>query len=165
MPVAVGAVGGSVQTLAGAQVAACEKQHHLTQAHQQGTIRTSETGRTTSFLACSWPPPPGADADGFSLIKVADVQGPGADEASGTTRADRISGPCRAVVLSYEYGSQGGGEHVPPFRVTPGTVTDLATPGRKWAGDPANLSFYPLRDEVVVLHNDKNLLADTRCAP
>ena len=164
-PVAAGAVGGTVQALAGAQVAACEKQHHLTQAHQQGRILTTETGRTTSFLTCSWPPPPGADADGFSLIKLSDVQGPGADEASGTTRADRISGPCRAVVLSYEYGSQGGGEHVPPFRVTPGTVTDLATPGRKWAGDPANLSFYPLRDEVVVLHNDKNLLTDARCAP
>ena len=164
-PVAAGAVGGTVQALAGAQVAACEKQHHLTQAHQRGTIRTTRTGRTTSFLTCSWPPPPGADADGFSLIKLSDIQGPGADEASGTTHADRISGPCRAVVLSYEYGSQGGGEHVPPFRVTPGTLTDLATPGRKWAGDPASLSFYPLRDEVVVLHNDKNLLTDARCAP
>jgi len=159
-----GAAGGTVQTLAGAQVAACEKQHHLTQAHQQGAIRTTGAGRTTSFLTCSWPPPPGADADGFSLIKLSDVQGPGADEASGTTRADRINGPCRAVVLSYEYGSQGGGEHVAPFTVTSGTVTDLETPGRKWAGDLADLPFYPPRDEVVVLHNDKNELTDARCA-
>ena len=152
------------KAVAAAQVAACEQQHGLTQARRAGPTQASDTGMTVPFRACEWPPPPGADPDGFSVITLSDVPGPGTYEATGTTRADRISGPCEELLLSYDYGHQGYSQHQPAFRAAPGTVTDLELRGKQWTGDRATLSFYPARDEVVVLHNSHFVLADARCA-
>ena len=152
------------KAVSAAQVAACEQQHGLTQARRAGPTRTSDTGMTVPFRACEWPPPPGADPDGFSLTTLSDVPGPGTYEATGTTRADRISTPCEELLLSYDYGHQGYSQHQPAFRAAPGTVTDLELRGKQWTGDRATLSFYPARDEVVVLHNSHYVLADARCA-
>ena len=58
-------------------------------------------------------------------------------------------------------------EHLPPIRGRPGET--LRSNGEAWSPaafgevEDRTLAFYPARGELVVLHNDKNMLEDVRC--
>lgn len=137
----------------------CEAQHQLTAQAQM----LSRTVATTAFDSCTWPPPPYADSDGFSEITVASVPGPGQSEASDATAVDRITGPCRTFDLFYDFGTQGNLKHLAPFLARPDLVTSLDAPGDPWQPGVSALDFYPSRNEVDVVHNDKNGLANATC--
>ena len=137
----------------------CEVQHQLT-AQAQMLVRTVATN---AFDSCSWPPPPYADSDGFSEITAQSVPGPDQTEASDATAVDRITGPCRTFDLSYDFGTQGNLKHLAPFLARPDLVTSLDAPGDPWPPGVSALHFYPSRNEVDVVHNDKNGLANATC--
>jgi hypothetical protein len=138
------------------EVRACMQQHGLKEAHT-----TISQGETVTFASCDWPPPSYAGADGYSEIKVVTVAGPGQDEASGTNLADRITAPCQELKVSYTLGSQGLYQHLPPFTVN---ADEIYWRNREiWQGDRSTLSFSPARGEIVILHNDKEILDSATC--
>jgi len=151
----------------------CEIAHHL---KKQRDRLDTHNGITFSF--CAWLPPAWADRDGYSEIIVRTVPGPGLSEASDANEADYIKIPCHTVQLTYDFESQGDFEHQPPFTANAGDVlaedgplpTDASqSPATANAGDVlpsqyrSKLSSYPLRDEVVYLHNDKQGLYSASC--
>jgi hypothetical protein len=150
---------GSTPLAVTAHVDQCESQHGLTGQ----TEKISRTVATTAFDSCTWPAPPYADADGFTEITLQTVPGPGQDEASDTDWADRVTGPCRTFVLSYDFGLQGALKHLAPFTAPAGLLTSIDQPGSAWPGGVRALSFYPARDEVDVLHNSNDVLASAAC--
>jgi hypothetical protein len=91
-----------------AHVDRCENQHLLTRQRQS----VSRTVAITAYDSCTWPAPSYADADGFTGITVQTVPGPGQTEASDASSADRITGPCRAFALTYDFGFQGAAKHL-----------------------------------------------------
>ena len=141
-----------------AQVRACEERHQMSQAQQRFT--TSDY--SFSFRFCQWPPPPYADGDGFYEIVVATVEGPGAYEALGTTLVDRIHGPCGVFRLAYDFGKMGGSEHLSPFQARPEELL-FGGDGNPYQGSKSELSFYPGRDEVDLLHNGSYQLFTASC--
>jgi hypothetical protein len=116
----------------------------------------------TVFANCDWPPPGYADQTGYSEIRIAATDGvSNASEAAGDGLADRIVSTCSTLSLAYTFGAQGAETHYPPFTARPG---DFVTPtGEPWTGDRRQLRFYPGRNEVVVLRNDKSLLDVATC--
>jgi hypothetical protein len=159
----------------------CVQEHELTQAAQTRPPQPGETDiarpeplpefavfEQRAFATCEWPPPPGAFADGYRAITVTMVDGPGEFEATGSTYADRVESRCEVLELDYLFGSMGEFEHLPPIRGRPGET--LRNNGEPWSaaefgeGEARTLPFYPGRDELVVLHNNKNVLEDVRCA-
>jgi hypothetical protein len=159
----------------------CVQEHELTQAAQTRPPQPGETDiarpdplpefavfEQRAFATCDWPPPPGAFADGYRAITVTMVDGPGEFEATGSTYADRVESRCEVLELDYLFGSMGEFEHLPPIRGRPGET--LRNNGEPWSaaefgeGEARTLPFYPGRDELVVLHNNKNVLEDVRCA-
>lgn len=159
----------------------CVREHALTQASQTRPPQPGETEivkpeplpqfavfEQQVFATCDWPPPPGAFPDGYRAIAVTTVDGPGEFEATGSTYADRVESRCEVLELDYLFGSMGEFEHLPPIRGRPGET--LRNNGEAWSpaafgeGEDRTLPFYPGRDELVVLHNNKNVLEDVRCA-
>jgi hypothetical protein len=138
-----GGAGASGSPIAAKEVRACMNQHQLALAH--AVIRRSST---TTFAFCDWPPPPYADPTGYTAIRVATVDGPGADSASGDNLAYRITSTCRLYRLAYSFGKQGAYSHLKPFLARPGLITRIDQPAKIWRGA---LPFYPSRGEVVVL--------------
>jgi hypothetical protein len=141
-----------------AQLRACEERHQMTQAQQRFT--TSDYA--FSFRFCQWPAPSFADGDGFSEITVSTVEGPGAYEALGTTLVDRIHGPCAVFRLAYDFGKMGDSEHLAPFLAHPEELL-FGGKGDPYPGQKNELSFYPDRDEVDVLHNGSYQLFTASC--
>jgi len=76
-----------------------------------------------------------------------------------------VESRCASLELGYLFGSMGEFEHLPPIR---GPARRCAATARRGRRPPSGkgdrtLPFSPARDELVVLHNDKNLLEDVRC--
>ena len=143
--------------IAAAMVQRCEAAHGLAQARV--TVQAA-TGLT--FASCEWPPGPGADPDGFTAIRVDEVKGPGGYEATGTDFAYVIHSPCPSIEASFSFGSQGAFSHSPPYTVRVGSI--VTVDGKPWTGDSRTLGFYPARNDIVILHNLKNVLDSATCA-
>ena len=166
------------------KVAACERTHGLSAAQVQRPPGPGESHvdrsqilpRTQApvffeqktFTSCGWPPPAGADSDGYRAITVTVTNGPGDSEASGRSLADRIESNCKMLQLEYSYRKMGGQSRFRPFRASPGDVwapsnangyARIAEVGTTTA-DRVNLPFYPGRSEVVVLGNDATGIPD-----
>lgn len=141
-----------------AQLRACEESHQMSQAQQRFKI----SDYRFAFRFCQWPPPSYADGDGFTEITVDILKGPGAYEALGTTFVDRVHGPCAQFGLAYDFGKQGGFEHLAPFPAKPGQLL-LGGNGDPYPGSPSELDFYPDRDEVDVLHNGSYVIFTASC--
>jgi hypothetical protein len=127
---------------------------------EHATIRSPAV---TLFADCNWPPPGYADRDGYSEIRVTNSDGVlGDSEAQGDGRADRITSNCSVLQLAYTFASQGAESHLTPFTAR---IGDIMTPnGAAWIGDRSRLSFYPARNEIVVLRNNKNVLDHASCS-
>src|SRR5256885_1019645 len=180
----VGAVAAVVATSGGGpdkatKVAACERAHGLSAAQVQRPPRPGESRVDRSqvgppdqaslvfeqktFASCDWPPPPGADSDGYRAITVTVTNGPVAQpESSGRTIADRIESNCKRLRLEYTYAHTGDQTHLRPFQASPGDIWGLSgdTSGYSRIAQTGttsayhvHLPFYPRRREVVVLRN------------
>jgi hypothetical protein len=143
------------------RVDACMGRHGLSSAKQISHADDEELGYDTTIALCSWPPAVGADADGYREITVRTVNGPGENEATGESWADRIAAPCPEVFLSYTFGKQGQFSHLPPLRAVPNSI--MTVDGEPWDGSSIELRFYPQRNEIVVLHNSSYFLDDATC--
>jgi hypothetical protein len=144
---------------AAAQVRTCMTDHHLSQA--QPTIPFPAPNQLV-IASCAWPPPPGAQQDGFTAIDLTTVPGPGQDEASDATAIDRITSPCTRIQLIYTNGSQGKSNFV-KFVVTVPTVTSMDTEPGPWTGSADQLSFDPGPNEVDYIRNDDQTLSGASC--
>jgi predicted Ser/Thr protein kinase len=160
------------------QLAACLHNHGLASASlvrrpQSGETQISRAANVAYFqqqtyATCTWPPAIGANPDGYRAITVTQEPGPGATTASGVDVADRIEAPCQAVQLAYSFGSQGAFTRIPAFRAAAGTLWAYQPSGRTGTFAPASpigtqLPFYPLRNEVDILHNDNTRLDTVSC--
>jgi hypothetical protein len=132
------------------------QQHDLKEAHS-----TISQGESITFARCDWPPPSYAGADGYSAIKEVIVTGPGQGEVSGTDLADRITAPCQKLKVSYTFESMGAYQYLPPFTVNADEI--YWQNGEIWQGDRSTLNFYPARGEIVILHNDKEVIDSATC--
>jgi TIR domain len=169
---AIVATGGGGGPDKAAKVAACERAHGLRSEQDRRPPRSGETRvdpsqvisgvPQTVFASCTWPPPPGADSDGYRAIAVSMVKGPGEGEYTGRTIADRIESRCRTLELEYSHAFMGEQTRFEPFRARPGdiwapseTASGFARIGKIGtpSGNQAKLLFYPGRDEVIVLHS------------
>jgi hypothetical protein len=151
------------------RVQACEVQHRMKTASEKTESSETIPGnggpdqfvRHTAFRSCAWPRSQYSDGDGYLEIKVQTVQGPGESEASGTDEADRITAPCRQLIVAYQFGAQGGYENERPITITADTL--VTSYGEPWKNENGALSFYPEAGEFVVLHNMKHYIQGARC--
>ncbi len=164
-----------------AEIAACERTHGMSAAEVTRPPRPGETqisrsdiptasapGGTfmqTTYASCSWPPPPGADPDGYRAITVTLTEGPGQDDASGRDFMDVIESHCVRLRLTYALEFMGVEKVLPPILAGPG---DIWAPGASAdlsriaeIGSPTqqqlDLPYYPPPDSVVVLHGQEAL--------
>jgi hypothetical protein len=150
----------SPEQVAASRVAQCKAQHHMTRQSEQ----RQKPDSVTAFVSCAWPPLPYTDADGFAEITAETRSRPDESEASGASSVDRIIGSCHTFTLSYDFGYQGDLQHRPPFNAPTGLITSLDAPGSPWPPGASALDFYPGRNEVAVIHNSHNGIADAKCA-
>jgi hypothetical protein len=143
------------------RIQACEKTHNMTKAQQ---VITGSDGLWHDFRSCVWPAPPYADRDGFIQLTVETTDGiPGASEADGTGLVDRIKGPCGTFVLAYDFGKQGGSQHLRPFAAVPGDLF-IGGEGQRYDGPKSDLPLpYPESNEVDIFHNYSYLIASASC--
>lgn len=153
------------------KVSACMKAHGLEQARSTEWRKAPKqigdiSNRTRVFQACDWPPPDGADPDGYTEIRVRFARG-----LRSTTEwpigpfAFRItSNNCAtfAVALSTSGGAFERG-HPPPVIVHPNEIK--TADGKPWHNGPggSRLLFLQERDEADVLYNDHYSLDDITC--
>lgn len=163
------------------RIIACERAHGLSLAEEQRPPRAGETSIALSalpagasqvaFASCGWPPPPGADPDGYRAITVTTSNGPGLGDASNRDFVDRIESHCKVLRLSYIYELTGSQIPFAPFKAAPG---EIWAPGghtgyhfmRVGKIGPSEyrlgLSFYPAPTEVVVIHGQE-ILKQIQC--
>ncbi len=147
-----------------AQVRSCMAQHGLSRAKETQHRETEGPYSTVAFASCLWPPPEWADEDGYSEIVVRGDAGPGTEEATGDTEADRFAAPCSEMEVAYSFGKQGAFQRRPPFSLLRGTIMFQGYVGPEvWKGDQRRLPFYPDRDEGVVIHSAAYRLDFVRC--
>jgi hypothetical protein len=139
------------------QLQACEHAHGMSHRHQAVTASIAESG----FATCDWPPQRFSDPDGFSLISVETLAGPGGSEASDATAIDRITGPCATFLLTYDAKLQGTDVHPVPFAINAGAVTGMDHPGQPFTASEDIAG--PDRDQVDFVRNDNAGLADASC--
>jgi hypothetical protein len=163
-----------------AQIASCEHTHGLAGAELATPPRPGETqiskteadatpGGTftqTTYASCSWPPPPGADSDGYRAITVTLSDGPGQSDASGRDFMDVIESHCQRLKLTYVAEFQGAEQVLPPVvasagdiwaaRGTVGGLSRIAKIGSS-AQQQLSLPYYPPIGSVVVLHSQQIL--------
>lgn len=84
------------------------------------------------------------------------MDGPGESEASGTNRADRITAPCRQLIVVYQFGSQGAYENERPITITADTL--VTGYGESWKNENGALPFYP---EAEAQHTKRALFVIT----
>lgn len=135
-----------------ARVTECIRRHGLSQASEK---RDAGDGRWY-LRACSWPPPTGAGADGFSEITVRTQPGPGHSEAEGTTIAHIFTSACRDLEVTYLFDNQGSLVPEQPVRLTKGEV-------RRVEGGSVATGVEPGRDQFVVLSSLRYTLDGARC--
>jgi hypothetical protein len=163
------------------RIIACERAHGLSLAQEKRAPRAGETSIALSalpagasqvaFASCGWPPPPGADPDGYRAITVTTSNGPGLGDASNRDFVDRIESHCKVLRLSYIYELTGSQIPFAPFKAAPG---EIWAPGgharyhfmRVGKIGPSEyrlgLSFYPAPTEVVVIHGQE-ILKQIQC--
>jgi hypothetical protein len=174
--VASGGGGGKVDPAA--KVTACQRAHGLTRAQQVRPARAGESRverpagasvfTQTTHESCAWPPPGGADPDGYGSIVVSEVNGPGDSEASFKDVADRIESKCSRLRLEYSYGSMGNFGRLEPFTARGGEIwaysgAESGTAFAPVAASGLNLPFYPVSNELDVLRNFRTRLDGVRC--
>ncbi len=170
-----------------AHEAACERTHGMTSSQVARQPRPGESHFTksdvtppyggqleflqTSYASCNWPPPPGADTDGYRTIIVTLTNGPGQSDGSGRDFADVIEFRCGHLQLTYNEAMMGNQEQWQPFTAAPGDIwapapaSGTAAPLRfvkvGELGAPSEqglqLPFYPETGDVVVLHGQQQL--------
>jgi hypothetical protein len=153
------------------QVRACIAAHGLEKA-QSAVWRKApkqvgeRTNLTRVFRVCDWPPAPGADADGYSEIRVRFALGPNQDsEWPLGPYAYRISSDnCKTfeVVLSVSGGTFER-KHLPPVVVHSDEIKTAED--NLWRNDPngSRLAFIQERGEADVLYNDHYSLDGITC--
>ncbi len=143
-----------------------ESQFHRSSLLQQ--TGSEPTFQQTSYASCSWPPPSGADPDGYRAITVTLTNGPGQTDGSGRDFADVIEAPCKRLRLVYREAFMGDQRRATPFvgdtgdiwaGKLSGTTIAFAFTGRigSSAEQQLQLPFYPPSDAVVVLHSQQVL--------
>ena len=167
-----------------ARIASCERTHRLAAAQVSRPPRSGETQfqksdvtppygsastfRQTTYASCSWPPAPGADADGYEAITVTLTNGPGVGDASNRDFADVIESRCKNVRLHYAYEHMGDQIPYAAFVARPGGVWAPAPTAPRYsfahvteigssAQAPLRLPFYPPARATVVLHGQELL--------
>jgi len=184
--------GGAGATSGGtiaAHVASCERSHGMTSSQVVRQPRPGESRFTksdvrppsgeqleftqTSYASCRWPPPSGADPDGYRTIIVTLTDGPGNSDDSGRDFADVIESRCGHLRLSYNETSMGSQEQFQPFTAAPGDVWAPASGSSGplrfvkvgELGAPSEqgleLPFYPQTADVVVLHGQQELQSES----
>jgi hypothetical protein len=155
----------SSAALAAEQVRACMQQHGLSEAHavlQNRSTPDPNSGETTIFAECNWPPPSYSAPDGYSEIKVITISGPGLSEAEGATDVDRFLPPCDQIKISYSFAHQNF-EQLPPFVAKGGSI--VMPEGNPWPGDRLSLNIIFERREVDVVRNLSYILDEVECVP
>jgi TIR domain len=165
-----------------ARIASCEHTHGLASAQGTrrprpgetqidrsqitGTYPTQPEFMQKTYASCSWPPPPGADADGYRAITLTMTNGPKDYDASGQDFADIIESRCKRLRLVYVTAFMGQERLLPPFEASPGdiwsasgTVSGLSRIAEigSSAQQRLGLPFYPPPGTVVVLHSQHQL--------
>jgi hypothetical protein len=152
------------------RVQACEAQHGMKTASEKTESTETIPARNgepetfiehTAFRSCVWPRSQYADGDGYLEIKVQSVDGPGESEASGTNRADRITAPCRQLMVAYQFEHMGAYENESPITITADTL--VTSDGKSWKNENGALPFYPDAGDFVVLRNDNHVIQSARC--
>lgn len=142
------------------KIDACVSQHGLTRSIEEKEVSAARV----VFRGCTWPPPPGAENDGFWEITVASGQGPGASEAEGLTVADTFTTTCRDIEARYLFDNMGTFVSEQPVRLTKGEIRRVEG-GSVWS--PRNeqeASVYALgRDQSIVLSAARYKLDTARC--
>jgi hypothetical protein len=141
------------------QVRKCEELHQMSGSQQ---VDKDPNGLPIAVRSCEWPRTPGADPDGYTVIRVQSVERPGFPESSTASRVDRIHGPCQVFELAYDFGKMGGFDHLPAFSAKVGAVLHGGE-GARYEGLARDLPAYPDRDEVDVFLNYSYSLASARC--
>jgi hypothetical protein len=142
------------------KIAACVSDHGMARPVQRRQIAE---GRVL-FRRCEWPPPPGADNDGFTEITVASRDGPGRSEAEGMTVADVFTTSCRDIEVRYLFDNMGTFVPEQPVRLSKGEIRRVEG-GSLWfpRNDQEALIYSPRRDEFVVLSALRYRLDSARC--
>jgi hypothetical protein len=111
---------------------------------------------TRVFQVCDWPPPAGADPDGYSEIRVRFASGPNqrSEWPIGPNAYRITSDNCASFAVAL--GASGGSfyrTHPPPVIVHPNEIKTAE--GKTWRNSPdvSRLPFLQERDEAVVLSN------------
>ena len=124
-------------------------------------VATAEASGTQVFGNCDWPPTTWAQPDGYSEVVVREARGPGENEASGTTAADRLFAPCSELQVAYSFGKQGAFRRQAPITLLSGEI--VTVDGLRWSGEQRDLPFYPDRDESIILRNFSYRMDYARC--
>lgn len=137
------------QTETAVRVQECERTHHLTAA----TVQQNPSEDITMFATCHWPPPSGAEPDGYTAVTSQLVSIPGGSPPTNDVWVRRITGPCAQFGLEFTHGHMGNMIRLPLIMLYPNSVVQIAyaTPAPY---DRSKLPFYPARGEVDVVHNE-----------
>jgi hypothetical protein len=138
----------------------CIDEHGLSDEYQR------DDGITGGILfrQCAWPPPSGADPDGYAEISVSSRAGPGESEAEGMTVADYISSTCRDIELVYLFDNQGTFVPEEPLILSKGEIRRVEG-GSVWqpSDDTEAIEFTPRRDQSIVMSNRRYAIDTARC--
>jgi hypothetical protein len=160
----VHALTGGGDDLAGrqARIRACVSDHGLARA----VVAERANPGQLLFRRCTWPPPTGADPDGFTEITVTRGPGPGRSEAEGLTVADVYASSCPRIEARYLFNSMGTFEPaVAPVRLARGEVRRVEN-GAVWHPRTAQeASIYtPHGDQATILSNSRYRPDSVTCA-
>lgn len=138
----------------------CKDKHGLSYS----VMRDEITSDQLLFRGCVWPPPSGANNDGFTEITVTSHDGPGESEAEGLTMADVFTSSCRDIEVKYLFASQGTLVAEQPFRLTKGEMRRVED-GSIWMprNEEEAALYSARRDESVVLSNTRYGVDTARC--
>jgi hypothetical protein len=143
-------------------VRACERLHGMTRAEDKVRARAERHGaafgaKATRFRSCAWPPPPGAEADGYSEFVVEQVYDPRFSEAENPID-DIWYGNCRRFAV--ELLAVKTGAAIPfTVRVAVGErryLDDSRAPPGAYRDDLAP-------DEAVVRHSSGEVIRGVGC--
>ena len=142
-----------------AKVESCMAEHGLSTRTE-----TQEIDSNRVFRACVWPPPFGADGDGFTEITMSSGEGPGRSEAEGLTVANVFTTECRDLELVYLFNNMGSFIAEEPIRLSKGEIRRVEG-GSIWQPRTAReASIYsPGRDQSVILSNLRYTIDTARC--
>ena len=142
------------------KIDACVGDHGLSRPLE----RTEVAEGRVLFRGCTWPPPPGAAADGFMEITMSSRDGPGQSEAEGLTVADFFTTSCTDIEVIYLFNNMGTFVPEQPVRLTKGEIRRVEG-GSIWfpRNDAEASIFTPGRDQSVVLSNLRYKIDSARC--